>query len=935
VSLFVFFTTERENKMAKEITDLKSQIVRHAKEINFLKQKKDEIASRMAMYRDFVEDTKDLFTQVDNAGNFTFVNSSAEKVFGLKPKECIGLSAFSFIHPDDQQETKDQFQQYISEGVDSGTFENRQVSKDGRITYMLWTSKFQYDDDGKLTSVVGIARDISERKKIEDELREAEGRFSAFMENIPGVAFIKDNEGRHLFCNRTLEELISKSRDDWFGKTNKDLFPADIAREFDENDQQVLAADDPSVGIEPVQTKKGTQYWLVTKFPILGTSGIKYLGGVGIDITEKRKTEEDIIRAKRDWENTFDAVQDLIMIVDRGFKIQRVNMAMAEKLGLTPQTTVGKFCYDVIKCTEEERIKCPHQELLIKGEPQSLEIFEEALGGYYYKSVFPIHESKGIISGSVHLFRDINEQKKIEEALQESEERFRSIMEYSPSVIELYDQDGLQTYVNNAYEKLWGFPASHTVDKFNVLQSEEVENTGLIEYVKRAYGGEVVTVPDYKFDSTGTTEAQGKGRVRWLSTRIYPLKDKDGNVENIVISHEDVSEIKFAEEERIKLEKQLRHAVKMEAIGTLAGGIAHDFNNILGIILGYAEMAKEDAPQSGEISKQIDSVIKAGIRGKELVKHILAFSRKIEQEIVPVELDILVKESLKLLRASIPTTIEIRQNINAQAPVIMADPTQIHQVLINLCTNAASAMEENGGILRIDLSKVYLLPEEVVSTPSVKPGTFVKLSVSDTGEGMDREIVERVFEPFFTTKQQEKGTGMGLAVVHGIVSSLGGIIRVESKPGQGTVFDVFFPASEGREVWRDEETPSIEKGNEHVLFVDDEQMMVEMGQAVLERLGYEVTAMTSADEALEVFKANTGTFDLVITDQTMPYKTGVQFSKELLAIKPDLPIILCTGFSKKISEKDIKAIGIRELALKPLEIKKMAEIIRRVLDAGN
>jgi PAS domain S-box-containing protein len=921
--------------MAKEITDLKSQITRLKKEVNFLKKTESGLSSSLSMYRDFVEDTEDLITRVDGDGNFTFVNSSAEKIFGLKPEECIGLSAFSFVHPDDQEKTKDQFQQYVDKRVYSGIFENRQVSRSGRITSMLWTTKFHYDKNEKVINIDGIGRDISKRKEVEDSLRETKERFSTFMDNIPGVSFIKDQEGRHLFCNRTLEKILRKSRDDWIGKTNEELFPPDIARDFDKNDQQVFATGKPSVGIESVQTKEGTQYWLVTKFLIQGTGDARYLGGVGIDISEQRRSEEEIRNAKQEWEKTFDAVQDPMMIVDNQHRMRRVNVAMAERLGVTPQEAVGRTCYREIHCSDSPVQDCPHQALLKDGKPHSLGIYEENFGGHYYKSVYPIHDVDGVLTGSVHILRDINEQKKIESALLESEERFRSIMEYSPSVIELYDKDGMQTYVNHAYEKLWGFPASHTVNKFNVLKSKEVQETGLMEYVKRAYAGEVMSVPDYKFDSTGDTEGQGQGRVRWLSTTIYPLKDKDGNTENIVITHEDISDVKFAEEDRRKLEKQLRQAAKMEAIGTLAGGIAHDFNNILGIILGYAEMAKEDAPSSSEISKQIDSVIKAGLRGKELVKHILAFSRKIEHDIVPIQLDRVVSESLKLLRASIPSTVEIRKKVEVQSSAIMADATQIHQVLMNLCTNAAYAMEEKRGILKIELAQADLSVEDIATSPSAKPGSYVRLSVSDTGTGMDRQTVERIFEPFFTTKQQEKGTGMGLSVVHGIVTGLGGVIRVDSNLGQGTVFDVFFPVAKGMvSLKAEEKTSSIDRGVEHVLFVDDEEMMVEMGQAVLERLGYQVTAMNSADEALELFKSKPDDFGLVITDQTMPEMTGMQFSKELLAIRPDIPIILCTGFSKKLSEKDIKAIGIRELAMKPLEIRKMAEIIRRVLD-GN
>jgi PAS domain S-box-containing protein len=499
----------------------------------------------------------------------------------------------------------------------------------------------------------------------------------------------------------------------------------------------------------------------------------------------------------------------------------------------------------------------------------------------------------------------------------------------------LYDQDGLQAYVNKAYENLWGFPASHTVNKFNVLKSKEVEETGLMEYVKKAYAGEMVTVPDYKFDPQGDTEAQGEGRVRWLRTRIYPLKDKNGAVENIVITHEDISEIKHAEDQRRELETQLRQTSKMEAIGTLAGGIAHDFNNILGIILGYAEMAQEDAPRSTTVAYHVDAIIKAGKRGKDLVKNILTFSRKSDQGTVPVRLDLLVKESVKLFRASIPVNIEILHDIKAPFSTIMADPSEVNQVLMNLIANATHAMEEKGGTLRIQVDCIELSSDEVHAAGDIEAGPFIKLTVTDTGEGMDEQTVERIFEPFYTTKKMEKGTGMGLSVVHGIVIKLGGFIKVDSKPGQGTNFDVYFPELIDKAFVQYEEDLQVPRGSEHVLFVDDEQMMVEMGQALLERLGYWVTVNTSPEKALEIFRKDPYGFDLLITDQTMPKMTGMQLAKELLRIRPDMPIVLCTGYSKIISEEDVKAVGIREFAMKPLEMKKMAEIIRRVLDADN
>jgi len=388
------------------------------------------------------------------------------------------------------------------------------------------------------------------------------------------------------------------------------------------------------------------------------------------------------------------------------------------------------------------------------------------------------------------------------------------------------------------------------------------------------------------------------------------------------------------QKKRSRLEQELIQAQKMEAIGTLAGGIAHDFNNILSAILGYAELAEEDCPPGSPVANDLDEVIQAANRARDLVKQILAFSRQAETEKIPLQPSVIIKEIIKLLRSSLPVTIDIRQDIDEDTGFILADPTQIHQIVMNLCTNAYHSMEETGGTLSFSLKKKIFSQADLIDVPHVQPGNFVQLSIEDSGKGIAPEIRERIFDPYFTTKETGKGTGMGLAIVHGIVKSYGGFITYSTQLGKGTVFDIALPSQKDHNVAETEPFELIPVGTERILLIDDENVLVKMGQATLEKLGYRVTVRTSSLEALTTFKNQPDAFDLVITDQTMPGMTGIDLAREMLQIRPNLPIILCTGYSNLVSAENARSMGIREFAQKPLTRKDIAGIIRKVLDTG-
>jgi len=405
-----------------------------------------------------------------------------------------------------------------------------------------------------------------------------------------------------------------------------------------------------------------------------------------------------------------------------------------------------------------------------------------------------------------------------------------------------------------------------------------------------------------------------------------PLIEK-GEVKGFVHIAKDVTQHKM-------LEAQLRQAQKMESIGTLAGGIAHDFNNILVPILGYAELALDRVTPTDPVVGDLKQITLAANRAKELVKQILAFSRQAEHELWPLEPHLVIKEALKLLRSSLPTTIEIRQKIAVDCGAIFGDPTQLHQIIMNLCTNAYHAMRDTGGVLGVSLSKIDIRDEDrkVVSL-QLEPGPYVKLEVSDTGHGMDRQTMARIFEPYFTTKPQGEGTGMGLSVVHGIIKSYHGHISVYSEPGVGTTFRIYLPrVKEKVERKEDALNGPLPSGGERILLVDDEQTITTMLQMILEKCGYRVSSVNHSPEALALFLKDPTGFDLVITDMTMPVLTGFDLARQVLALRPDMPMILCTGFSELINKEKAAEIGIREFLMKPINSRGLAHCVRKVLD---
>ncbi len=579
---------------------------------------------------------------------------------------------------------------------------------------------------------------------------------------------------------------------------------------------------------------------------------------------------------------------------------------------------------------ERERVHQALLDLIKKDADYNLEFDIITKNTNERKTIISIAQLERDINGKplkiTGVIQDITERKLAEERLRKSEEQYRLIIETAMEGIWLVDLQGKTLFINQRMANMLGYTVEEIqgADVFQFLDPSQHQEARVSLQCRQNGVGEIVERCFIRKD----------GSALWTLNSTSPIRDSQGKVIGSMGMLSDITERKRAEAEKAKLEFRLRQAQSMEAIGTLAGGIAHDFNNILFPILGYTEMTMDDLPSNSMAYQNLSEVLKAALRAKELVNQILTFSRQRENEKMILKIQPVVKEALKLIRSTLPTTIELSQNIDPNCNPVLADPTQIHQIIMNLCTNAYHAMQDHGGLLEVTLTEAKLGADDLRAYPGSLPGTYLKLSVSDTGIGIAKDILERIFDPFFTTKPVGKGTGLGLSVVHGIVKQMGGHIRVYSEPGKGTVFHVYMPAAENENI-SDRKTAvsdeSVPTGSERILLTDDEVPILNMLRQMLEELGYRVIPYADSSEAFKAFEKMPDSFDLVITDMTMPNMTGAQLAKKILEIRADMPIILCTGFSEQINGAKSEEFGIKGYLMKPVIRSEMAKMIRKVL----
>ncbi len=633
---------------------------------------------------------------------------------------------------------------------------------------------------------------------------------------------------------------------------------------------------------------------------------------------KNRRAEEALRESEERYRALYEDNPTAYFTMDAGGIVLSVNRFGAAELGYEVDELVGKPVIDIF-CSEDRGLALRQFSLCLKNPLQvvrweSRKVRKDGTVLWFKEAARSVRRPDGNPVVLV-VSEDVTERKSTEE----ERARLATAIEQCAEAIFITSTSWIIRYVNPAFEDISGYSREEIIGKHTrtILGNE---NSG-------AFWDKLARIMDDGDVWSGRLINRRKdGKVYEAEVTASPVRDKSGTIISYVTIHRDITN-------EVRLEKQLRHAQKMEAIGTLAGGISHDFNNILTAIIGFAQMARYKIPATNPVRHDLDRVIEAGARATDLVRQILTFSRKTEQEQRPVQIAAVVKEVLSLLRSSLPSTIEICCEI-AIPPwesMVLADTTQIHQVLMNLSTNAAHAMRNTGGILTVKLTSTVADTSLISINPDLKPGPYICLSITDTGHGMEPQVLERIFDPYFTTKVPGEGTGLGLAVVDGIVKGGNGAISVASEPGKGTTFHVFWPQVSG-DVQPESETASpIPSGGERVLFVDDEILLVELGAEMLQTLGYRVTCRTDSTEALELFRSQPEAFDLVITDMTMPNLTGKDLARKIMEIRTDIPVILCTGFSELINEKKAKDEGISEFVMKPYVMKNLATAIRRAL----
>jgi len=805
--------------------------------------------------------------------------------------------------------------------------------------------------------LIVIVRNITERKEAEQRLKESEQHLESIIQGSPIPMFVIAKDHRVTHWNKALEEMSQVKGDEMIGNSASwhAFYPLERPSMSD------LLVDENFEALASWYQGKSCQSKLIQDafeatdfFPKLGQQG-KWLhftaaairnsqgemvGAVETleDITDRKLAEEAFSESQQQLANIVDFLPDATFVIDNQGRIIAWNRAIEEMTGFKASAMLGKGDYEYalpfygkrrpvlidLVLEPQENIETKYVNLERKGSFLAGEAYTQELpaGGYYlYAMASVLRDSKGNVVGAIESIRDFTERRSMVEALAAAEEKYRGIFENAvDGIFQITPADSIIS-ANPAFARILRYdsPEEMVATLTDISQQLYVDPDRCTELFRLVEKEGVVR----EFEARLYRKDRS---IAWVTLNARAVRDERGKILYLEGTAQDITDRKL-------LETRLFQAQKMDAIGTLAGGIAHDFNNLLVPIIGYTELALNRNIPESRMRTNLQQVLISAFRAKDLVKQILTFSRQTEQERKPIQVSSLVLETLKLIRASLPSTIEVRQHLasDAASSMVMADPTQIHQVLMNLCANAGHAMSKRGGLLEVELSNEEIDPFSGRQSRELGPGSYLRITVRDTGHGMDLSTVKRIFDPYFTTKKPGEGTGLGLAVVYSIVKNYEGAILVDSEPGKGSSFHVYLPRVGITAPAYAEMATTLPMGSGRILAIDDDALILELERQIFEELGYEVVVRLSSLDALELFKRQPDQFDLVFTDHTMPQMTGLDLAREILRIKPGIPIILCSGCSDLVVAKRAQEIGIKAIVPKPLIMKDLADVLSKIL----
>ena len=886
-------------------------------------------------YRLIAENMYDLIIITDMNLRFTYISPSVLRTHGYTVEEAMVLSLDQVMTPDSLQLLMTSFTKEM-ELEASGKADPRRIrvlefeeyKKDGSTIWVESTISGIHDNNGNLVGLITVKRDITKRKQAEQKLRKSEERYTRLVNTIPDFIIQTDLEGNILFVNDYALRISGYKREEVDGKNMLMFIAPEDHTQAIENTFQMMENRLGPKGYHLIM-KDGKKIPFELNADVLRNEDGTPFGLVGVcrDSSERIQAEQKLRESEEKYRGILETMDDTYYEIDFEGNLEFFNEPLMLNTGYSRKELMGMNFRKLVSPDSKRHVIGVFGEALKTGQSARFleyDVIRKDGSTVNLESwISPKFDKTNQPVGFKGMARDVTERKRVEEMSRQSEEKFANVFMAAPDSITITQMDdGRFIEANHGFELITGWKRNEVVGQTSRdinIWANPSDRDFIIAELK---AGHDIKNYEFQFNRKDKAILYGTYSARPINIAGKPC---------LISVMRDITDQKQLAAESQKLAKRLNRAEKMEAIGTLAGGIAHDFNNILAAMMGYAEMIRYKTTDK-TIWPYVDQVLKACERSKDLVKQILTFSRQQEQEKKPVSAIPIIKEAMKLLRSSIPSTIEIRQEYSIEQDTIMADPTQIHQVLMNLCTNSVHAMHERAGVLEVKLRQREIPATDFGHGQNHKEGSYLEITVSDTGDGIDPAIKDKIFDPFFTTKGLGEGTGLGLSVVYGIVNDHSGIISMESEVGKGTIFTIFLPLIIEDCKQEGQTMISVEEGKGCILYVDDEEPIANLAREMLSSLGYDVAVRFSALDALGAFRAHPTRFDLVITDMTMPHMTGAALAKELLKIRPDMPIILTTGFSEQINEEEAKKIGVRDFLMKPVSISDLSQAVKRAIN---